>query len=138
MNFISLGFWAAFCAFFLIYVFVKKWSRTAMLLWVLAFDLFFFWQANGWLMLLLPATAAVNYYLTEFMRKSGAAAESCGRADGNYFPDKFAGKPISAPPSTKPPHTSPPTAVIPSFADLIGDLLPGRFTKNRLLTPSGC
>ena len=82
MNFISLGFWAAFCAFFLIYVFVKKWSRTAMLLWVLAFDLFFFWQANGWLMLLLPATAAVNYYLTEFMRKSGAAAESCGRAAG--------------------------------------------------------
>ena len=82
MNFISLGFWAAFCAFFLIYIFVKKWSRTAMLLWVLAFDLFFFWQANGWLMLLLPATAAVNYFLTELMRKSGATAESCGRADG--------------------------------------------------------
>ena len=106
MNFISLGFWAAFCAFFLIYIFVKKWSRTAMLLWVLAFDLFFFWQANGWLMLLLPATAAVNYYLTEFMRKSGAAAEACRRAAGNYFPDKFAGKPISAPPVRRPPVTT--------------------------------
>lgn len=70
MNFISMGFWAAFCAFFLIYVFVKKWSRTAMLLWVLAFDLFFFWQANGWLMLLLPATAAINYFLTEKIRRS--------------------------------------------------------------------
>ena len=70
MNFISMGFWAAFCAFFLIYVFVKKWSRTAMLLWVLAFDLFFFWQANGWLMLLLPATAALNYFLTEEIRRS--------------------------------------------------------------------
>ena len=69
MNFISMGFWAAFCAFFLIYIFVKKWSRTAMLLWVLAFDLFFFWQANGWLMLLLPATAAVNYFLTELLRR---------------------------------------------------------------------
>ena len=68
MNFISIGFWAAFCAFFLLYIFVKRWSRTAMLLWVLAFDLFFFWQANGWLMLLLPATAAVNYFLTEWMR----------------------------------------------------------------------
>ena len=114
MNFISLGFWAAFCAFFLIYVFVKKWSRTAMLLWVLAFDLFFFWQANGWLMLLLPATAAVNYYLTEFMRKSRAAAESCGRADGNYFPDKFAGKPISAPPSAA---KSDETAIDPVYSD---------------------
>jgi 5-methyltetrahydrofolate--homocysteine methyltransferase len=27
------------------------------------------------------------------------------RVDGNYFPDKFAGKPISAPPSTTPTHT---------------------------------
>ena len=70
MNFISIGFWAAFCAFFLVYIFLKKWSRTAMLLWVLAFDLFFFWQANGWLMLLLPATAAVNYFLTELMRRA--------------------------------------------------------------------
>ena len=80
MNFISMGFWAAFCAFFLIYIFVKKWSRTAMLLWVLAFDLFFFWQANGWLMLLLPATAAVNYFLTEWMRRlsAGASAQRTG------------------------------------------------------------
>ena len=70
MNFISIGFWAAFCAFFLVYIFLKKLSRTAMLLWVLAFDLFFFWQANGWLMLLLPATAAVNYFLTELMRRA--------------------------------------------------------------------
>ena len=102
MNFISLGFWAAFCAFFLIYIFLKKWSRTAMLLWVIAFDLFFFWQANGWLMLLLPATAMVNYYLTECLRRTVAGVPS--RADQNYFPDKFAGKPISAPPSTTPAH----------------------------------
>ena len=78
MNFLSIGFWAAFCAFFLIYIFVKKWSRTAMLLWVLAFDLFFFWQANGWLMLLLPATAAVNYFLTEFLRRK--APDNTGTA----------------------------------------------------------
>ena len=70
MNFISISFWAAFCAFFLVYIFLKRRSRTAMLLWVLAFDLFFFWQANGWLMLLLPATAAVNYFLTELMRRA--------------------------------------------------------------------
>ena len=101
MNFISIGFWAAFCAFFLIYIFIRKWSRTAMLLWVLAFDLFFFWQANGWLMLLLPATAAANYFLTEWMRRPAAAPT---RSDGNYFSDKFAEKPIPDPPSTTPTH----------------------------------
>ncbi len=99
MNFISIGFWAAFCAFFLVYIFLKKLSRTAMLLWVLAFDLFFFWQANGWLMLLLPATAAVNYFLTNLIRRPAVAPQ---RADGNYFSGKFAEKPISAPPSTTP------------------------------------
>ena len=99
MNFISIGFWAAFCAFFLIYIFVRKWSRVAMLLWVIAFDLFFFWQANGWLMLLLPATAAANYFLTELMRRQAGAPS---RPDGNYFSGKFADKPIPAPSSTTP------------------------------------
>ena len=78
MNFLSIGFWAAFCAFFLIYIFMKRWSRTAMLLWVIAFDLFFFWQANGWLMLLLPATAAINFFLTELLRRAGASAQRTG------------------------------------------------------------
>ena len=105
MNFLSIGFWAAFCGFFLIYIFVKKWSRAAMLLWVLAFDLFFFWQANGWLMLLLPATAAVNYFLTELLRRAAAPS----RSDRNYFSDKFAEKPISAPTSATPTHGTSPT-----------------------------
>ena len=70
MNFLSIGFWLAFCAFFLVYICFKQWSRKAMLLWVIAFDLFFFWKANGWLMLLLPATATVNYFLTEAMRRA--------------------------------------------------------------------
>lgn len=97
MNFISIGFWAAFCAFFLIYIFVRKWSRVAMLLWVIAFDLFFFWQANGWLMLLLPATAAANYFLTELMRRpAGAEGWRCGGRSGNWFFGKLVRKIISA------------------------------------------
>ena len=70
MNFLSIGFWLAFCVFFLVYICFRQWSRKAMLLWVIAFDLFFFWKANGWLMLLLPATAAVNFFLTEAMRRA--------------------------------------------------------------------
>jgi ATPase components of ABC transporters with duplicated ATPase domains len=41
------------------------------------------------------------------------------RADRNYFPDKFAGKPISAPPSTTPTHGKPisaPSSTTPSHA----------------------
>ncbi len=103
LMFCSMGFWALFTAFFFLYIFVRKWNRTAMLLYVLAFDLFFFYKANGLLMLLLPATAAVNYFLTELMRRPGGVPS---RAAGNYFSDRFAEKPISAPPSTTPSHTS--------------------------------
>ena len=93
MNFLSISFWAAFCAFFLLYIFIKKWSRVAMLLWVVAFDLFFFWQANGWLMLLLPATAAVNFFLTELLRHpAGAEGWRCGGRSGNWFFGKLARK----------------------------------------------
>ncbi len=42
--------------------------------------------------------------LAEILALLPAAAPS--RADGNYFPDKFAGKPISAPPSTTPTHAA--------------------------------
>ena len=109
MNFISMGFWAAFCAFFLIYIFVKKWSRTAMLLWVLAFDLFFFWQANGWLMLLLPATAAVNYFFTELLRQSKGPASSDTASATSSCPGLQNGPSTtnSRPPSTTPSHGKP-------------------------------
>ena len=109
MNFISMGFWAAFCAFFLIYIFVKKWSRTAMLLWVLAFDLFFFWQANGWLMLLLPATAAVNYFFTELLRQSKGPASSDTASATSSCPGLQNGPSTtnSRPPATTPSHGKP-------------------------------
>ncbi len=106
MNFISIGFWAAFCAFFLIYIFVRRWNRTAMLLWVLAFDLFFFWQANGWLMLLLPATAAVNYFLTELLRKSAGLAFSSAASAASSCPGLKNGPSTTncRPPAATPSH----------------------------------
>ena len=48
---------------------------------------------------------------------SVASGLASPRADGNYYSDKFAEKPISAPPSTTPTHAS------PSSADLIGGSL---------------
>ena len=70
LMFCSMGFWALFTLFFCLYIFCRKWNRTAMLLYVIAFDLFFFYKANGLLMLLLPLTAALNWGLTEWMRRS--------------------------------------------------------------------
>ena len=50
---------------------------------------------------------------------SVASGLASPRADGNYFSDKFAEKPISAPPSTTPTHASPSsdglTSVIPTL-----------------------
>lgn len=70
LPFLSMGFWLIFMLFLAVYALLKKSTRTGMMLWVLAFSLFFFYKANGWLMLLLPATAAANWFLVEQMRKA--------------------------------------------------------------------
>ncbi|MCR5018425.1 MAG: MBOAT family protein, partial [Bacteroidales bacterium] len=70
LPFLSMGFWLIFMLFLAVYALLKKSTKTGMMLWVLAFSLFFFYKANGWLMLLLPATAAANWFLVEQMRKA--------------------------------------------------------------------
>ena len=49
-----------------------------------------------------------------FVHDLEKAGRASSRADGNYFPDRFAGKPISAPPSTTPTHSARPTASTPT------------------------
>jgi F-type H+-transporting ATPase subunit gamma len=44
--------------------------------------------------------------LAEILSAAVKTGEAPSRADGNYFSDKFAEKPISAPPSTTPAHAS--------------------------------
>ena len=71
----------------------------------------------------------------EAMRKrAGASAQRAGaftpRADGNYFSDKFAEKPISAPPSTTPTHGT----RLPSPSGTPGRLPSARDAKPRKLT----
>lgn len=55
-------------AFFAVYTLIKQWSRTAMMLYVVAFNLYFAFNLNGSIMWLLPATACLNYALTQEMR----------------------------------------------------------------------
>ena len=56
------------------------------------------------------------------------AGEASSRADGNYFSDKFAEKPISAPPSTTPTHASPERIAIVAIAS--NSSLCGGFNAN--------
>jgi len=69
LPFLSMEFWVLLVLMLPIYAILKKNSRYGMMAWVIAFSLFFFYKANGWLMILLPCTAALNFYLTERMRK---------------------------------------------------------------------
>ena len=48
---------------------------------------------------------------TDFASLESRRTESSRRADGNYFSDKFAEKPISDPPSTTPAHATPPVFI---------------------------
>jgi len=64
----SIPFALLFIVFLSLYVILRKYSKTAMMIYVIAFGLFFAYKANGPFSFLLPATAVVNYRLTEWMR----------------------------------------------------------------------
>ena len=66
-SFVSLTFAAMFLVFFAIYIVLRKWSKAVTLGYVVVFSLLFAYKANGILMLLLPTTALLSYYLTRVM-----------------------------------------------------------------------
>ncbi len=66
----SIPFALIFILFFAIYTVVKNYSRTAMMMYVICFSLFFAYKANGMVMWMLPLTACINYALTQEMRLS--------------------------------------------------------------------
>ncbi len=66
-SFVSIPFAVVFVLFFILYIFIRPSSKTMMLSYTVAFSLFFAYKANGVLMLLLPATVVISYYLTRRM-----------------------------------------------------------------------
>ncbi len=62
LLFSDITFWMVFIFFLAIYAFIRRYSRTGMVLYVTAFSLLFFYLANGWLMVLLPAVALVAWW----------------------------------------------------------------------------
>ena len=67
MNYTDINIEVMLVAFLAIYTLVKRASRTAMMLYVVAFNLYFAYRLNGSVMWLLPATACFNYVLTQEM-----------------------------------------------------------------------
>ena len=67
MNYTDINIEVMLVAFLAIYTLVKRASRTAMMLYVVAFNLYFAYRLNGSVMWLLPATACFNYALTQEM-----------------------------------------------------------------------
>lgn len=67
MNYTDINIEVMLVAFLAIYTLVKRTSRTAMMLYVVAFNLYFAYRLNGSVMWLLPATACFNYALTQEM-----------------------------------------------------------------------
>ena len=64
----SIPFALLFILFLAIYTVVRHYSRTAMMMYVISFSLFFAYKVNGMMMWLLPLTACANYAITQEMR----------------------------------------------------------------------
>ena len=69
MDYTDIRVEALLIVFLAVYVVAKRWSRVAMMLYVVAFNLWFAYRLNGIEMWLLPATACLNYALTQEMRQ---------------------------------------------------------------------
>ena len=69
MMFTSISFWAIFVIFLMMFAFLRRSTRTGMMLYVTIVSLGFFYYANGWLMQLLPLTALISWSLTKIMKQ---------------------------------------------------------------------
>ena len=66
-SLVSVPFAVLFVLFFGLYIAIRHTSKSMMLVYVVIFSLFFAFKANGVLMLLLPATVLLSYFLTQKM-----------------------------------------------------------------------
>ncbi|MDR0798633.1 MAG: MBOAT family protein, partial [Dysgonamonadaceae bacterium] len=62
LLFTSGTFWMLFLGFILIYTLLHH-RKVQMMVYVAAFSLFFYYQNNGWVFLLLPITAVYDFFL---------------------------------------------------------------------------
>ena len=66
----AFPFFATFIIFYIIFIGLCRTRRNIALSYVILFGLFFAWKANGWLMLLLPATTVISWWGTRLMMRA--------------------------------------------------------------------
>lgn len=76
LLFTDISFWLVFVFFLAIYAFIRLRSRMGMVLYVTAYSLLFFYLANGWLMLLLPAVGLVAWWAGRSLSDHGAGEDT--------------------------------------------------------------
>ena len=69
LQYCTLTFFITFLIFYAVYIIVRNGRREAMLGYVVVFSIFYAYKANGWFMLLLPATTLISWWLTRMMQK---------------------------------------------------------------------
>ena len=67
LMYCSLTFFITFLVFYAIYIVAQRGRKEVMQLYVVAFSLFYAYKANGWFMLLLPATTLISWSLVKLM-----------------------------------------------------------------------
>jgi len=75
LLFSDISFWLVFVLFLAIYAIVRNYFRLGMLLYVVSFSLFFYWMANGYLMLLLPAVACFTWWSGRYLSATSMNGE---------------------------------------------------------------
>ena len=69
LMYCSLTFLITFLVFYAIYAVARRNRREVMMLYVIVFSLFYAYKANGWYMVLLPATTIISWGLVKVMQK---------------------------------------------------------------------
>lgn len=65
----SIPFALLFILFLVVYAALRQQSKKAMMVFTVIFNLFFAYKINGWIMLLLPITAIINYFMIQKMKQ---------------------------------------------------------------------
>ena len=64
-SFCTLSFMVAFLVFFAVYLYINRYRKAWLKAYVVLFGLLFAYKANGALMVLLPITTLLSWFLTK-------------------------------------------------------------------------
>ena len=68
-SFCTLSFMVAFLVFFAVYLYINRYRKVWLKAYVVLFGLLFAYKANGALMVLLPITTLLSWFLTKKMMR---------------------------------------------------------------------